>query len=102
MLSIDLMDPDCVEKAVSYMNAKRAIENPADMINDRTFTRADETAALQKIRAILEKLPEDSYVKTAFTGCVGLAEYNIRNDFLLSYPARIEHLENLLYERSVK
>lgn len=73
-----------------------------DMINDRTFTRADETAALQEIRAILEKLPEDSYVKAAFEGCVGLAEDNIRNDFLLSFPARIEHLENLLYERSVR
>ena len=73
-----------------------------DMIDDCTFTLADETAALQKIRAILEKLPDDSYVKVAFEGCVGLAEDNIRNDFLLSFPARIEHLENLLYERSVR
>lgn len=73
-----------------------------DMINDRTFTRADEIAALKKIRAILEFLPEDSYVKAAFEGCVDLAEVNIRNDFLLSFPARIEYLENQLYERSVR
>ena len=48
---------------------------------------------------ILDRLPADSYVKTAFNGCVELAEDNINFDWLLSMPARIHYLENELYER---
>lgn len=63
------------------------------------MTKADEQAALDKIRGILDLLPDDSYVKTAFAGCCDLAADNIRFDWLLSMPARISYLETQLYEK---
>lgn len=64
-----------------------------------TLNKEDERSALNQIKAILDRLPADSYVKTAFNGCVELAEDNINFDWLLSMPARIHYLENELYER---
>ena len=66
---------------------------------DRTISKDEEYRALDQIRGILDMLPDDSYVKTAFTGCCDLAADNIRFDWLLSMPARIHYLENELYER---
>lgn len=63
------------------------------------LTKDEEQAALDQIRAILDPLPDDSYVKTAFDGCCDLAEDNIRFDWLLSLTGRISYLEERLYER---
>lgn len=49
-------------------------------------TKDQERAALAQIKAILDTLEPDSYVATAFSGCVELAEENIANDWLQSWP----------------
>lgn len=64
-----------------------------------TLSKEAERSALNQIREILDRLPADSYVKTAFNGCVELAEDNINFDWLLSMPARISYLETQLYEK---
>ena len=63
------------------------------------LTKDDERLALQRIREILDPLPDDSYVKSAFDGCCDLAEDNIRFDWLQSMPNRIQYLETCLFER---
>ena len=60
-----------------------------------------EREVLRLIRELLETLPEDSYVKTAFSGCCQLAEDNINNDWLLSMPDRIHYLERRLSEEEM-
>ena len=47
-------------------------------------TKDQERAARKKIEAILESLGENSYVATAFTGCLEIAAENIENDFACS------------------
>ena len=44
-------------------------------------TKAQERAALEKIRKIVEGLGEDSYIGMAFEGCFEIAEENIENDW---------------------
>jgi predicted RNase H-like nuclease (RuvC/YqgF family) len=44
-------------------------------------TKEQETKALEKIRAIVAGLGEDSYLAAAFEGCFELAEENIANDW---------------------
>lgn len=51
-------------------------------------TKEQERKALEKIRKIVAELGEDSYVATAFEGCLEDAEQNIENDFALSYYDR--------------
>ena len=64
-----------------------------------TVSKEVERSALDQIREILDRLPENGYVRTAFSGCVELAEDNLQFDWLLSMPARIHYLENVLYEK---
>lgn len=47
-------------------------------------TKDQERAALKKIESILESLGENSYIATAFTGCLEIAAENIENGFACS------------------
>jgi len=47
-------------------------------------SKDDERKALRQIRNIVDKLGEDSYIKTAFDGAFGLAEGNIEDDAAFS------------------
>ena len=47
-------------------------------------SKDDERKALRQIRNIVDKLGEDSYIKTAFNGAFGLAEINIEDDAAFS------------------
>ena len=51
-------------------------------------TKAEERQALEEIRKILSRLEPDSYVNTAFDGCLADAEDNIENDFMMSWKQR--------------
>ena len=53
-------------------------------------TKAQERAALEKIKKIVNDLGEDSYVATAFEGCFEMAEENINNDWACSMLQRAE------------
>ena len=46
--------------------------------------KEQERKALEKIKAIVEGLGENSYIGTAFEGCFEIAEGNIENDFACS------------------
>lgn len=48
------------------------------------MTREQEFKVLEQIKAILDSLPEDSYVKAGFKGCCEIAEDNICDDTLLT------------------
>jgi hypothetical protein len=52
--------------------------------------KGQERDALDQIKKILEELGNDSYVATAFKGCVEDAERNIENDFAFSMKDRYE------------
>lgn len=54
-------------------------------------TKAQERAALEKIRKIVEGLGEDSYIWHAMDGVLEDAEQNIENDFWNSYRDRYEY-----------
>lgn len=51
-------------------------------------TKEQERKALEKIKAIMEELGDDSYIGMAFEGCISDAEENIENDFGLSMSNR--------------
>ena len=77
-------------KAPDIFNVELVAENtPA--------TKDQEREALEKIKAILDTLGLDSYVGTAFEGCLEIAEENIENDFAFSMKQRVEAavVENL-------
>lgn len=57
------------------------------------ITKEEELQALERIKEILATLGTDSYVATAFEGCVEIAEDNIKNDFMFSFKQRCKHLE---------
>ena len=59
-------------------------------------TKEQELKALDKIRAIIAGLGEDSYIGTAFDGCLEDAEENIQNDFALSMKDRWQSAEQKL------
>lgn len=59
-------------------------------------TKEQELKALDKIRAIIAGLGENSYVGTAFDGCLEDAEENIQNDFALSMKDRWQSAEQKL------
>lgn len=55
-------------------------------------TKAQERAALEKIRKIVEGLGEESYIGHAMDGVFEDAEQNIENDFWNSYRNRYEYM----------
>ncbi len=57
-------------------------------------TKAEERQALEEIREILSRFEPDSYLSTAFDGCLADAESNIENDFADSWKQRAELAEN--------
>lgn len=84
-------------KAPDIFNVELVAENtPA--------TKDQEREALEKIKAILDTLGPDSYVGTAFEGCLEIAEENIENDFAFSMKQRVEAavVENSLLKERVK
>lgn len=58
-------------------------------------TKAEERQALEEIRKILSRLEPDSYLNTAFDGCLADAEDNINNDFMMSWKQRAAEAEKL-------
>jgi HD-GYP domain-containing protein (c-di-GMP phosphodiesterase class II) len=52
-------------------------------------TKEQELKALNKIKALVAELGEDSYIATAFEGCFEIAEENIKNDFACSMKQRV-------------
>lgn len=84
-------------KAPDIFNVELVAENtPA--------TKDQEREALEKIKAILDTLGLDSYVGTAFEGCLEIAEENIENDFAFSMKQRVEAavVENSRLKERVK
>lgn len=84
-------------KAPDIFNVELVAENtPA--------TKDQEREALEKIKAILDTLGPDSYVGTAFEGCLEIAEENIENDFACSMKQRVEAvvIENTRLKEKVK
>ena len=84
-------------KAPDIFNVELVAENtPA--------TKDQEREALEKIKAILDTLGPDSYVGTAFEGCLEIAEENIENDFACSMKQRVEAVvvENTRLKEKVK
>ncbi len=59
-------------------------------------TKEQEREALEKIKAIVEGLGENSYVATAFAGCFEIAEENIEYDAADSLKERLEIAERRL------
>lgn len=53
-------------------------------------TKEQERKALEKIKKIISELGEQSYIATAFDGCIEDAEENIENDFALSMKQRYD------------
>lgn len=61
-------------------------------------TKEQERKALEQIKAIVEGLGEDSYVRKAFEGCFEDAEENIRLDVWVSMRDRFEQAREDLSE----
>ena len=57
-------------------------------------TKEQERKALAQIKAIIDELGENSYIGTAFAGCVQDAENNIDEDAAYSYKDRYEYMAN--------
>lgn len=55
------------------------------------MTKQEERNLLKKIEKLIAEAGEDSYIGTAFAGCVQMAETNIENDWACSYQNTIEH-----------
>ena len=62
-------------------------------------TKAQERAALKKIRNIVDGLGEESYIGYAMDGVFEDAEQNIENDFWNSYRDRYEYM-NVQFEKA--
>ena len=58
------------------------------------MTKQQEREILAKIEKLIKSAGEDSYIGTAFTGCVDLARDNIENDFCQNFPDRLDRLEH--------
>ena len=69
---------------------------------DVNATKEQEREALEKIKAMVEELGPQSYLKTAFTGVYEVAEMNIEEDAAYSFPGRISLLEEQLREMGSK
>lgn len=59
-------------------------------------TKEQERKALEKIKAIVDGLGENSYVATALAGCFEIAEQNIEYDFADSLQERLKITEERL------
>ena len=57
-------------------------------------TKEQERKALEKIEKIIAELGEDSYVATAFKGCIADATDNIKNDWAMSMYDRWQDAES--------
>ena len=62
------------------------------------MTKEQERTALEKIRDILTGLDNNSYVATAFDGCIEDAERNIKEDAMYSMKSRCSALEKQLHD----
>lgn len=60
------------------------------------MTKQQEREALERIKNILADAGADSYIGTAFAGCVDDAETNIENDWALSMAGRWQSAEQKL------
>ena len=78
--------------AFSRMNKETPHEiTGAELVKENTnATKQQERDALAKIRAMVEELGPDSYVRTAFEGCFEIADQNIEYDFGDSMKHRVE------------
>ena len=65
-------------------------------------TKEQERKALAKIREIIDGLGENSYISTAFAGCLEDASENIENDFACSMKDRWENAVKELQETRSK
>lgn len=65
-------------------------------------TKEMERKALEQIRKIVEGLGNDSYIATAFEGCIEDAEINIRDDAAYSMKARWDSAKVAKYELEAK
>lgn len=63
------------------------------------MTKAEERAILEKIVALINSAGPDSYIATAFQGCVADAELNIADDAAYSYYDRYQTARNKLEEK---
>lgn len=62
-----------------------------DLIRENvTASKDQERAALASIMQIVKNLGPESYLSSAFQGCFELAEENLANDFLFSFPGRLD------------
>lgn len=55
------------------------------------MTKAQEREILNQISELIDSTEPGSYIRTAFSGCVQMAENNIRDDFANNYPDMIEY-----------
>lgn len=60
------------------------------------MTKAEERKTLEQIKAILAKLPEDSYILTACAGMIEDAQRNIDEDAAYSWQDRAENSDRKL------
>jgi len=54
-------------------------------------TKEQERNILAQIDGLINSTEPGSYIRTAFSGCVQMAENNIRDDFANNYPDMIEY-----------
>lgn len=66
---------------------------------DVNATKAQERETLEKIKAMVEELGPQSYLKTAFDGIFEDAEQNIEDDAAYSMKARLETQAQRAIER---
>ena len=57
----------------------------------KIMTKAEESAIVDQIEALINQTEANSYTRMAFAGCVNMARENIEYDFANSYPEMIEY-----------
>lgn len=83
------------------VDRKGAEINAVELVDTNvTATKAQEREALEKIKAMIEELGPQSYLKTAFEGVFEDAEENIEFDAAFSMKQRYESSEEKLREMS--
>lgn len=81
-------------KALFKRFGKDAEITNIEIVNvDATATKAQERETLEKIKAMIDELGPNSYLKTAFSGCYEVAEENIDMDAAFSLKGRAELAE---------
>ena len=76
-----------------YRHSSATILDTRLVAENTPATKDQEREALEKIKAILDTLGPDSYVGTAFEGCIEDAEENIENDWACSMKGRVDDLD---------